>query len=53
MTSAGNEKLSSWERRVTVNISIPLKVLAAIDDRVEPGKRSEFITSILLKDLNL
>jgi len=53
MTAKDNTKLSSWERRVTVNISIPLKVLAAIDEKVEVGKRSEFITSILLKDLNL
>lgn len=53
MTAKDNAKISSWDRRVTVNISIPLKVLAAIDDKVEPGKRSEFITTILLKDLNL
>ena len=53
MTAKDNIKLSSWDRRVTVNISIPLKVLAEIDDKVEPGKRSEFITSILLKHLNL
>ena len=44
---------SSWDRHVTVNISIPLKVLLAIDEQVSPGKRSEFIKEILLKSLNL
>ena len=53
MTIKGKEKLSSWDRRVTVNISIPLKILAAIDEKVDQGKRSEFITEILLKSLNL
>lgn len=53
MTVKGKTQLSSWDRRVTVNISIPLKVLAAIDEKVDNGKRSEFITEILLKELNL
>lgn len=53
MTSKNKEKISSWDRHVTVNISIPLKVLAAIDDQVGQGKRSAFITEILLKDLKL
>jgi metal-responsive CopG/Arc/MetJ family transcriptional regulator len=54
MTIAKNkEKISSWDRHITVNISIPLKVLAAIDEQVTPGKRSEFIKDILLKSLNL
>lgn len=53
MTVKDKQQLSSWDRRVTVNISIPLKVLAAIDEKVENGKRSEFITDILLKSLNL
>lgn len=53
MTLKSKESLSAWDRRVTVNISIPLKILAAIDEKVEPGKRSEFITDILLEALNL
>ena len=53
MTSKNREQLSAWDRRVTVNISIPLKILAAIDEKVESGKRSEFITDILLEALNL
>lgn len=53
MTAKDNQKISSWDRRVTVNISVPLKVLAAIDDMVTPGKRSEYITDILLKELKL
>jgi metal-responsive CopG/Arc/MetJ family transcriptional regulator len=54
MTIAKNkEKISSWDRHITVNISIPLKVLAAIDEQVTPGKRSEFIKDILLKSLKL
>ena len=53
MTSKNKEQLSAWDRRVTVNISIPLKILAAIDEKVESGKRSEFITEILLEALNL
>lgn len=53
MTVKNKEKISSWDRHVTVNISIPLKVLAAIDEQVTVGKRSEFIKDILLKSLNL
>jgi hypothetical protein len=48
-----NKTTSSWDRHVTVNISIPLKVLFAIDEKVTPGKRSEFIKDILLKSLKL
>jgi hypothetical protein len=53
MTVKNKEKISSWDRHVTVNISIPLKVLSAIDDKVTPGKRSEYIEEILLKSLGL
>ena len=53
MTSKNKEKIPVRDRRVTVNISVPLKVLFAIDERCEEGKRSEFITAILLKSLNL
>lgn len=53
MTVKNNEKTNPWDRHVTVNISIPMKVLAAIDAKVTPGKRSEFIKDILLKSLNL
>ena len=53
MTAKDKAQLSAWDRRVTVNISIPLKILAAIDEKVEPGKRSEFITDILLEALKL
>ncbi len=53
MTIRNKVQLSAWDRRVTVNISIPLKILAAIDEKVESGKRSEFITDILLEALDL
>lgn len=53
MTLKDKQKLSSWDRRVTVNISIPLKVLAAIDEKVTQGKRSEYVTEVLLKDLGM
>lgn len=53
MTNKGKEKVSSWDRHVTVNISLPLKILSAIDEKIEPGKRSEYIKEILLKNLNL
>ena len=54
MTAKNKEKPSSWDRRVTVNFSIPLKVLAAIDDKCGGvGKRSNYVTGILLKTLEL
>ena len=53
MTLKNKTQLSSWDRRVTVNISIPLKVLAAIDEKVTQGKRSEYVTEVLLKDLGM
>ena len=53
MTVKNKEAIGPWDRHVTVNISIPLKVLAAIDEKVTAGKRSEFIKDILLKSLNL
>jgi hypothetical protein len=53
MTTKSKEKISSWDRHVTVNISIPLKILAAIDEKVTQGKRSEYIKDILAKSLNL
>ena len=40
MTVKNKEKISSWDRHVTVNISIPLKILAAIDEKATAGKRS-------------
>lgn len=51
MTLKNKEKLSSWDRRVTVNFSIPLKVLSKIDEMYGQGKRSAFVTEILLKEL--
>jgi hypothetical protein len=53
MTTKDKQKLSSWDRRVTVNFSIPLKVLSAIDERVTQGKRSEYVTEVLLKELDM
>jgi len=53
MTSKNKEKVSVRDRRVTVNFSIPLKVLFAIDEQCDEGKRSEFVTEILVKSLNL
>lgn len=51
VTLKNKEKLSSWDRRVTVNVSIPLKVLARIDELHGQGKRSAFVTEVLLKAL--
>jgi hypothetical protein len=53
VTSKNKEKIPVRDRRVTVNISIPLKVLFAIDERCDEGKRSEYVTEILLRALNL
>lgn len=51
VTLKDKQKLSSWDRRVTVNVSIPLKVLARIDELHGQGKRSAFVTECLLKAL--
>lgn len=53
MTVKNKEKMSINNRRLTVNISIPVRLLFAIDENCEPGKRSEYITDILMKSLNL
>jgi hypothetical protein len=53
LTVKNKEKISSWDRHVTVNISIPLKILAAIDEKVTQGKRSEYIKDVLSKNLDM
>jgi metal-responsive CopG/Arc/MetJ family transcriptional regulator len=52
VTTKNNTRLAVRDRRVTVNISIPLGLLFKIDEQCENGKRSEFITEILTKSLN-
>lgn len=53
MTQKNKEKLDINNRRLTVNISIPTKLLFIIDENCEQGKRSEYITNILMKYFNL
>ena len=53
MTTKNKEKVSINNRRLTVNISIPVRLLFAIDEKCQEGKRSEFITDILMKELGL
>lgn len=53
MTTKNKEKVSINNRRLTVNISIPVRLLFEIDSRCAEGKRSEFITEILMKSLDI
>lgn len=53
MTAKDKQKIAINDRKLTVNISIPVRLLFAIDENCEIGKRSEYITDILMKDETL
>jgi len=53
LTAKDKQKIPINSRKLTVNISIPVRLLFAIDENCESGKRSEYITDILMKDENI
>ena len=53
MTSKNKERIPARERRITINISMPMKILFKIDEECEPGKRSEYISTVLQQHLGI
>lgn len=53
MTAKDKQKIAINDRKLTVNISIPVRLLFAIDENCEIGKRSEYITDILMQNETL
>jgi len=53
MTAKDKQKIPINSRKLTVNISIPVRLLFAIDENCESGKRSEYITDILMQNETL
>lgn len=53
MTSKNKERVAARDRRVTINISLPMKILFKIDEECEVGKRSEYISTVLQQHLDI